>query len=676
MIEYNVLCFLHAEEEPEPQGPDPEDSVREILPSYMDGGLIPGLIGEVGSKRAHIYGGGMLASKLAYVPSILFTQGSTELFIGGYTIESITPKSAVRFMSSHQQYIEIPDSRQYDHLSSGFTLSFDVKARVDSNREYQGIVVKPGVFETWVHPSGNSFGMRVNVGGTWYQALTTSYSRNRWYTLSFRHDGSTLRFFMNGQQFHSVNALGQMTHNSNPIYFGRYPQYNTHSDIDLANVKMWNYGLSNEEISSEYIAPYRSSCIPAHIMIQEPMDLMSHKRSHITSPLGPSNPGSVFSSQLAEFAENKQASSKRFFIVAGGEQENTWDTRFITDDTIRSSWDTLILVGNNRDRNTNIQLGSVVYPITREAIYSIRVPTTDDPLVSSAGIKAWLVAYHEGTSSKNAHIYVAEYTGSRKSVYLNGHFTSEHSSLKAFVNNTETTSHIDSFIEGKFVFRYQWSKLVFINSFSDNTTAQVYAGIEGSEGTTSSAQLYITAPAWTTNRASMFIMSLSDTIRTDGVRGYVQGNVGAARRHQAFIDGHYANESSQDSYISAIPITRSSVESFINSEQKYISWKDSHMRGWESLTSSKITYLKSGLSVSKSIGASLGGRSSFLRAHRVYVAGPSAIALEGVLEAFITNSHPVASKNAFIVSKPQSSIGCYIVSVGSSSRIKSTYIAA
>ena len=665
-------CYISVAEEGGEVLPDPDNSVRDSQGLFMDGDYFPGALTLGSSIGSYIAGEGLRSFARAFINTSGAERPSTDLFIAGTNSAGVA--EAIRFVSSSLQYVQINDSTQYDNLSE-FTLNMFVRPRTNSDGRYQGIVVKEGVIETWVHPSGNSFGMRANIGGVWYQALTLSFAKDFWNMLTIKHDGSGIRFYMNGNEFYSVNAPGTLTSNNAPIYFGRYPSRATYSHIDLADVQLWNYDLTNAEILAMYQPAARRGCQHAFIAANDPTSQQSLKRSYISADSNTGNPFFISSSQSAGFAEASSYGDQRCFITAGGETTTVFDTRISLDPYTHATWDNIIMVQGNNTHIIEVQLGDIVYPITRFATRIINIPTSYDPLKQYLTKDAWITCYNEITGVKPSYINAINFAQNRKSAHVSGDFSSVSDSTSCFIVNGSVNNSQSAFIEGIPVFRFNYFQSAFINSYREFEQDTMNMHMRGSQPLSSSLRAHIVAPVGFSRAKYAFIMSVKEDIVSSN-RSYISGKVGITRPHVLYVKGHFTETLSRPAYVTAIPYVTDGVGCFIQAENPYRATQRAMVRGWASLTDGQNLYLKADINVVDAQLSYVAGGDSMRRATRLYLSGPVATSLSDSTASYVVNTQPNATKFAFIVSNPLSFQRCYILSTGSTQRLKSAYIEA
>lgn len=672
VLSREVLLHLVAEEEYVPPGEDPENSVRETKLVYLDGSPFESPEILTNTQSLYMAGGGFRSNKLSYIVATTFENESMLAFISG--TDQSGPKEAIRFDSNLQQYVQINDITQYDDLTK-FTLNLYVRPRTDSDGRYQGIVVKEGVIETWVHPSGNSFGMRANISGVWYQALTLSFTKDKWHMLTIKHDGVGIKFFMNGIEFLGTNAPGILTSNNAPIYFGRYPSKGTYSDIDLCDVRLWNYDLTNAEIAAMYIPQSRRSCQHAYLCVNEMTQLTSLKRCYIVSASAPNNPFYVRSSQPAGFAEQATYGSQSAFIVAGGETTTPFDTRIVYDLKDYVSFDTVIMVRGNQDRLNEIQLGDIVYPITRYARKIVRIPTSYDPLKEYYNQPCHVVGANDLYVAHLAHVVGITLAKVVKFAFISGPNTGLTDNTAAFIVNNESQGTQAAYINGYHVFNFNWSVPAMVLGFSDNVSATTPAYIAGAIANTITLGCYIKAPEYLPSSRSAFIMSFTNELNS--ARGlFLGGAVALVRGKNAYMFGHFSAVQSQPAYIVALSTVSDSVDCFIWAPGIIKPSNRAYVRGYELQTLSKLAYIKSDINEQDTQPCYVQGIQSNTRAIRAHVNGPIHTAMGGTITSFVVNYEPVATKHCYIVSDPLTFTRCYINSSGDVSRVKSAYINA
>lgn len=664
------LHIVSDEDEETPE--DPDDSVRSTQSLYMDGGPFPLASPLSDSVLAYMLGSGMESWQLLYINTSGASLGSADCFVVGE--EDHVVRDAIRFRSSLQQYVVIPDNHNYDYLNR-WTVNLWVKPRTDSNFVRQGIFVKPGVIEMWVHPVGNSFGMRANIGGIWYEALTLSFTRDMWHMLTIMHDGSGIHFFMNGTEFYGINAPGELTSNNEPIYLGRYPEYDTYSDVDMCDVKMWNYNLSNAEIAEMWQPQARRSCVGLYLCVNDSTNVESQKRSYIYSDSDPSNPFVFFTSQPAGFAEAYSVGTKGAYVSAGGETETVFDTRFVTDHNTYTSWDNIIMVRGNQVRVNELQLGSIVYPITRDARRQVRIPTSYDPLSDRVWVDGMIHTHFSLEGSRLAHVVAPDTTGTIIDAFISGPFTAIDSTIGAYVVNNESYSNVGAYIGGRHVFSYDWSTPLFVNGFVESIVDSLPVMMYGRGEELSGVMAYVPAPGFDASRKDAFVMSVVNVV-SESKRLYMRANIRIERNTNAYLYGHYAGDASVGSYIVAVPTIESSVGCFMQSENPHYTRRHSHISSHESISSSKLIHLKAEVHEVGSRAMYVAGIDRRWAAAWSYLVGPTTTSVGGMRWSYIANGLPTSTKFAFIVSAPQSTHQCYIVSSGSRSRVKSAFIAA
>jgi hypothetical protein len=639
---------------------------------FMDGDFADPLGDVTSTKSMYMAGGGFTSTARAYISTVAILLGGTDCYIRGYDSETLDNRQAVRFDSTRQTYIRVPDSTQYDD-ATGFTLNLWVKSRVDSTGFNQGIVVREGVIETWVNSAGNSFGMRVKVNGTWYQALTTSFAKNRWYMLTMTYNGSAVRWYRNGVEFHSVNASGNLTDVNAPWYFGYYPTYNTYSDIDLSMVRMWNYALTPSEILAFYRPAYRSHCLECYVVIQEPTADLVTKRAFIKSDFSTGNPGVVESTLGLCIPTDSVRDSQGCYIDAGGQSEVEFDTRFVKAKSF-TSWDTLINAQRGTNRINELQMGSVVYPITRYAYRKIDVPTSFAPNTDSSGQECYLHAgFTPEPASRNCYIVTPEVARQMRNAYIHGTYTAAVDSTPCVIVNNGQESIQGAYIEGVSVYAHIMTQRSHIVGFVETATYTLLSYLRGRGVSRLVQRAYVVAPNFAINARQCFIMSTRSETSTSR-RLWMRGAVAKSASSACFIDGHNTATPSVGAYIPAVPTIDSSVGAFVQSENRVRLTARSYVRGREVIVDSQSLYLNSEVTAVGSVSAFTKGWAARIIAKRAHVNGPAPTVANSVKRCYVSNTTPVTSKMAYIVSGPQAFTRCFIISVGTTSVGKAVYL--
>jgi hypothetical protein len=618
--------------------------------------------------------GSMLSSKLAYIRSTFPSHGFKDAYITGYDPFSLVGKTALRFEAIKQSYARIDNIAAYGAYNA-FTLNMWVKPRQLSNGTNRGIIWKDGVMSMYINSTGNYFVMEATIGGVLRRAITPTYLLNRWYMLSMRYDGSFLYFYVNGEVFHTIAVSGTVATNSNPWYLGFVPTTSAYSDIDVSDVKLWNIAISASDVADMYEPPFRSACKLAYISSAEPTGISSSKRAYIYSNVSASNPISITSSQVVEFARQAVGAHKSAFIVAGGENTTVFDTRIQTDFTTEKSWDNIIAIRGNAGRFSQRQLGNVVYPITRIATQYIRIPTSYDPNIDRVHKDCWLMTYNSVSSTRGAYIHVKTPHKDFKQAFISGPFTVKTDTHPCYISNSEIHATKSAFIEGTFVLSYRPMQLAFVNGYSDNELGNKLSYVAGSGPVRSSKAAFIYVGTPTRGRKMAYLHAPIISTKGSMIYAYMKANVGIRRSKNCFVFGNFVATSTKSAYVVARPTSTASKFCFIQSQNPHRGMKDAFVRGRQSMTVSKSAYIKADINLVSSKTGYIKGYQGAFRVVWCYIPGPALFSMSGSKLAFVVNNSPVAVKHAFIVTERVPTKDCYIVSGGNATRTKSAYIA-
>lgn len=85
-----------------------------------------------------------------------------------------------------------------------------------------------------------------------YILLNNSECINVWNQYTVTYDGTTLRFYLNGEFKHSASASGSITNTSTPLEMGRLSTY--YGNFKISNTLVYNKALSGSEIEQNYNA--------------------------------------------------------------------------------------------------------------------------------------------------------------------------------------------------------------------------------------------------------------------------------------------------------------------------------------------------------------------------------------------------------------------------------------
>ncbi len=110
-------------------------------------------------------------------------------------------------------------------------------------------------FERQNSGGGNTFHMRIKLGGSWYGGMLEYMwmpAVDQWYHLASVWNGTHVRCYIDGQEVSTENAPGVLTTTANPVYLGCDPQETALLNGSMDEILIFNRALSDADISDHY----------------------------------------------------------------------------------------------------------------------------------------------------------------------------------------------------------------------------------------------------------------------------------------------------------------------------------------------------------------------------------------------------------------------------------------
>ena len=101
------------------------------------------------------------------------------------------------------------------------------------------------------------FEIAATIGGSQKKTYLTSPNldsvmNNTWNMMTGSYDGSTLKFYMNGQLIRSLATTGAVTYTTDPLYFGATGTAAQNFKGNIDDIGIWNRALTSNEILGLY----------------------------------------------------------------------------------------------------------------------------------------------------------------------------------------------------------------------------------------------------------------------------------------------------------------------------------------------------------------------------------------------------------------------------------------
>ncbi|MES1181398.1 MAG: LamG-like jellyroll fold domain-containing protein, partial [Flavobacterium sp.] len=103
------------------------------------------------------------------------------------------------------------------------------------------------------------FEIAATIGGSQKKTYLTypnldSVMNNTWNMVTGSYDGSTLKFYLNGQLIRSLATSGAISYTTDPLYFGATGSNGQNFKGNIDDIGIWNRALSASEIMALYTA--------------------------------------------------------------------------------------------------------------------------------------------------------------------------------------------------------------------------------------------------------------------------------------------------------------------------------------------------------------------------------------------------------------------------------------
>jgi hypothetical protein len=596
-----------------------------------------------------------------------------DLFIdGGYMFGAV---GAVRFQSALSQYVQVPTHIAYDGLEE-FSMSMWVRPRISHDGSVHSVIYRDNSWCVLTEALTDIFTQGINIGGNAYSQSSPAFTLDRWYMLSLTYDGATIRYYMNGEEYASESASGTVDTTTSDIFMGYHPTLDVYSDIDLALVQFYEYGLSPTEIDDLYTPPFRLGCLSCYITAGESATMTDSQPCVVVSDASTNNPFTAITSVGLFIATTSVATTQHCFIGCGNDEVVSWDTRIVLDNSQRRSWDNVVLIEGSTNDLNELQLGNVVYPITRDAKRHVRIRNRFDPDKITLHQECWLQTHTIlDDLKKSAYISGQLFKQNWNLCFIPGNYNTVTDSQGAYIVNNEVNNNQQVYIRGQLVYPTITMKYVYIPNKAGVLEGSTRLLISGGGTTESRIFGYVSGPfPRNSTRFAHIVGQVSDISEFKKV--FVYGNVPARRTQVCYIEGRYDKTDSQLCYMPVIPKIQSTKQCFIRDSHRVENSTNLFVKSHASITSNNLMHLQAQRNVEGNQGAYTAGRGQREGTKRAYIAGPVPSILSSNQGAYVSNSDPGATKLAFIVCGPLTFVRCHIMSQGTATKLKRTYICA
>lgn len=577
------------------------------------------------------------------------------------------------------------------HLLEAFTLSIWIKP-TPSAQTGTPLVQLGSRLQAYI-PSGGVNAVRViaNTGslGTLPVAESPVFTPGKWCHLVVSIDAKTgnILGYFNGSKF--MDFEGRVGHLTLPLidqlrigsasgvdWISENSEWQEAyaTDVTFSGVKVWNYSMSPTQLQALYQRPNYRACKAAFIEGEESMPHSSLKRALIVSHTEPGNPLRIFSRQLAGFGIPNTENSQRCLIVAGGEGDRVFDTLIEIDRNDYRFFDNIVFIENSQAWIDRSQNGDVEYPITRKGSKIKRIPTPYDPAKEQSNIDCWIYTHHVAEiPSAMCFITPGEQVWSGLTSFVQGEFDTWESSVGCMIVNDSVEASTPAFINGHFMFSYDWEQRCYIHSDVDTQWSDSDIYTHGHDVLESVLEAEVKSSRGFGVEKFCYISSESFGERTS--RGaFIDGSGGDIVSNQAFIYGSSLGLTELNAYIVSTDSGEQNVSCYIGSPSLFKSKRWGFVGGVQSHDSSLGSYVVSEISEFETISSYIGGSAFKFRAVRVFISAQVGTGTLADAPAYVVSEGPHHSVSAFIVTDQPEHTQCYIVNTGNLSGRKSAFI--
>ena len=611
------------------------------------------------SKNSYIFSSGaLLSGKLSYIA------GST-------TLPLPTEYGALRFDKTKNQRVEFDDKLLYTGKDA-LTVNLWARRLSATDGSNYNIFMKAfsGTysFAILTATSGNKFAyaLRTNSSTT-QQNSTASFTINKWHMLTLRYDGTNCALYMDAVFDSQFAKTGGVNIDTNPFYMAFNHLGSFYTDIDIADVTMWDYALDPSEITALYHTSNKLSSSWAFIeggtvFFNEPFI-----HAYINSPLSSSNVLKLSSSQMCVITGGISTDFQNAYLVAGDITTETWDTRIILDDFRSETFDVVVRIVVQGERARRFQDADVVYPISRVRyrdlpnVYYSDIPGREFSNTPAYIHSGYYIDTHTGDLSgtnpaiqsriQNAYIPAVMYDGGYQTGYVHGHFTPVADSQSCFIKGAPT-ENVKAYIAGSDVTGEQFYTLAYIGGIVGSLSSGLTAYIKAWDIKNDSQQAQIMRAAIDINFHNVFLNGLVITQKQGEHYAYIRVAVPVTTNISLYIGAHLGNSTgSKMCFLHAKPTAEDSQNCFIKAPTPFINETVQRLlvMSYGTVSDNQTCHLSAALNVIDNHSCFIAGVKPFESSRRAYVTNYLVSNMSDSSLAYVLSPTPISSSKACLL---------------------------